>query len=126
MDGVLHDLVPISTLHEGAELGTDFKLTGASDFMVMHFDRYSSFFEQNTHFRAHVLHRINWRNWKIAPFNAWTMSEIATLVICIGRPKTFIRFDLDVATGHVITPGDAIKYKELWLWAKESRVTQAA
>ena len=74
---VFQNLRPVRALNQRREFRTDFVLALTRHFVVVHFHRHTHLFEQQAHFRAHVLELIGRRHREITAFDARTMTQIA-------------------------------------------------
>ncbi len=124
-DHVLQVLCPVSTLDQCRELGADFILAGAGNFMVMHFNRNAERFEDQAHFGTHVLETIDRRDREIAAFDCGTMTCVATLELFAGGPRCFLGTDTDETSIHADFPANTVENEKLWLRTEVRSVTHA-
>src|SRR5476649_2205683 len=124
-DHVFQVLRPVGALDQGRELGADFILASASNFMVVHFDWNAQRFQDQTHFRTHVLEAVYWWHWEIAAFDRRTVAAVAAFDVLAGRPGTFVRTDLDETARHVDFPANAVEDEEFWLRAEVGGIAHA-
>jgi hypothetical protein len=125
VDDVLHLLQPVRALHERREPGADFVLALARHFVVVHFDRNADLFEQQTHFRADVLERVDRRDREVAALRARTVAGVAAVEFLRRRPRCFFRTDLDEAARLVRAPLDRVENEEFRFRTEVGGVAEA-
>lgn len=107
LDHVLLQLGPVGALHQRAELRADFVLALARHFVVMHFNRNAQRFQDQAHFRADVLERVDRGDREVAALLARTVAGVAVLEFLARRPRRFFGMDLHEGALHVdvqVTP----------------------
>ncbi|VXB37347.1 conserved hypothetical protein [Massilia sp. 9I] len=124
-DHVLQVLGPVGALDQGREFGAEFILAGAGHFVVVHFDRDAHRFEDQRHFRTHVLEAVDRRDREVAALDGRTVAAVAAFDFLVGRPGCFLRVDLDEAARHVDLPADRVEDEEFRFRAEVGGVAQA-
>ena len=100
-------------LTRGVEHGTDFALTGSSDFVVVNFNRAAEGFQGQHHGRTDVVQAVDRGNREIAALDGRTVAGGAVAVVLLARtPSRFSGMDLQGAAGHVDIPFDAVEDEE--------------
>ncbi|MNT04833.1 hypothetical protein D3C72_1394260 [compost metagenome] len=122
---VFQVLRPVGALDQGRELGADFILAGAGDFVMMYLNRDAQRFQNQAHFRTHVLEAVHWWHREVAALDGRTVAAVAAFDVLAGRPRTFVRTDLDEAARHVDLPAHAVEDEEFWLRAEVGGVAHA-
>src|SRR6201999_2475036 len=112
-------------LHERRELRADFVLALTGHFVVVHFDRNADLLEQQTHFRADVLERIDRRDREIAALRARTVTGVAAFEFLRRRPRRFFRADLYERARLVRIPLHRVENEEFRFRTEERGVAQA-
>ena len=88
--------------------------------MVMHFDWNAQGFQNQAHFRTHILEAIDWRHWEVTAFDCWTVTCVTAFQIFACGPRSFVRIDLHEAARHINFPANAVENEEFWFWTKVS------
>ena len=81
--------------------------------MVMNLNLQPHVCHGKTHGGAHILHRVDRGNREITPFYARAVPNIAFLIVTIGTPGRFFRFNFVRCSADVIRPTDRIENEEL-------------
>jgi len=124
-DDVLHALRPVGALDQRAELGADFHLAGARHFVVEHFYRHAQRFEDQHHFGAHVVRRIDRRNGEVAALGGGAVAAVAAFQLLAAVPGRFVLFDLVEAVARLGGPAHAVEHEEFRLGAEVGGVADA-
>ena len=84
MDHIFQNLQPVGALYERTEFRTDFVLTRARHFVMVHFDRHTHLLKNEAHFAAHILEAIDRGHRKIAALHGGPMGEVAAFKFASG------------------------------------------
>ena len=122
---VLQQDGPVSALHQGAELGAQLVLAGARHFVVEHFDRDAQGFQDQRHFRAHVLRAVDRGHGEVAALDGGTVATVAAFELGAGVPGGFVFVDFEERARHVVGPTHAVKNEELGFRTEEGCIAQA-
>jgi hypothetical protein len=90
----------------------------------MHFNRNAHRFENQRHFRTHVLEAVDWWNREVAALDCRTMAGIAAFEFFAAAPRCFFGIDLDEAAIHADFPADAVEDEEFWFRTKVGGIAQ--
>ena len=124
-DRIFHDLHFVGFFHQRIEFNTYFALTGGRDLVVVHLRFNAHILHRQTHRRAQVLQRIDWRNRKIPALDARAMAEITILIGLFRIPAGLAGVDFVKRAGHLHAPAHIVKNKEFVLRPKKRLVRDA-